>query len=113
MLLEKLALITSLIGVAALLFLSQQLEPKLVKISDINENLLGDNVRVRGNITEIKENGGILMYSLQDNNLSITIIVYNNKQEVPIEKEKRVEVSGRVKEFLNKIEIEADTIKIL
>ena len=113
MLLEKVALITSLLGVAALLFLSQQLEPKLVKISDINENLLGNNVRVQGKISEVKENEGMLIFSLKEDNSSITIIAYKNKQEVSIEKERLVEVTGRVKEFRNKVEIEAESIRIL
>ncbi len=112
MLLEKLALITSLIGVAALLFLSQQLEPRMVKISEVNENLLGADVRVQGYIYEERDTGGVLIYSLRDNNSSITVIAYKNKQALALD-EKRVEVIGRVREFHDRIEIEADSIKIL
>ncbi len=113
MLLEKLALVAALLGIAALLFLSQQIEPKLIKISDVNGGRLEQNVRVRGSITSIKETDKMLLFNVEENNHSIGAIAYKNRQRVDIARGMRIEIAGRVKEFYNEVEIEVDSIKIL
>ena len=107
---EKIALLTALIGILSLIILSKFVEPKLVEISSINENMLEQRVTIHGNITSIKnfDNMEILtVQSLQDDS-KITVVVF---KKIDIEKG-IAQIKGKVREYNEEIEIEATEIKI-
>jgi RecJ-like exonuclease len=114
--LERVALITALLGTLLLVFLSQELEPKPTEISEISHNMLEQWVKVNGIIVRVKETNGLIIIDLVSNNErdSITIIAYKNKAQIgSIEKGLQVEVIGKVIEYYGKLEIEATKIKLL
>ncbi len=107
--LTKFAFLTAIFGTALLLFLSQSLEPKLVRISDIDENMLERDVKVQGSITSVKSYENLAVFTLQDGSGKIPVVVYNPKENLS----GNAEVIGKVKEYYSKLEIEASKIKAI
>ena len=105
--LTKLALITFLTGLIALFFLSQSLEPKQVKISEINSKMMDNYVKIKGTITKIRQFDTLTSLSVNDNTDNITVIC----PKTNISKDSFVEVIGKVKEYNGILEIEAEKIQ--
>lgn len=106
---EKIALATALIGLFSLIVLSQFIEPKVVEISSINENMIERQVMIHGNITSIKNFNNMELLTVQSlyDNSKITVVVFEN-----IDIERGIaQIKGKVKEYYGSIEIEADEIK--
>lgn len=106
--LTKSALFTAILGIALLLFLSQTLEPKVIKISEIDYNLLEQYAKVQGNVVSIKTYGDMAVLSLEDETGKISAVVYNLNENLSIGG--KVEIIGKIKEYQNKLEIEASKI---
>lgn len=106
---EKISLATALIGLFSLIILSQFIEPQVIEISSINENMIEQQVMIHGNITSIKNFDNmklLIVQSLQDDS-KITVVIFKN---VDIEKGV-AQIKGKVKEYRGGIEIEANEIK--
>lgn len=107
---EKIALTTALIGLFSLIILSQFIEPQVIEISSINENMIEQQVMIYGNITSIKnfDNMKLLtVQSLQDDSKIIVVIFKNADVEKGI-----AQIKGKVKEYQGSIEIEANEIEM-
>jgi RecJ-like exonuclease len=104
--LTKLALITFLIGLIALFFLSQNLEPKQVKISDINSKMMDNYVKLQGTVVKIKQFDTLTSLTVSDNTDNITVIC----PKTNISKDSFIEVIGKVQEYNGILEIEAERI---
>lgn len=104
----KLAFLTAILGISLLLFLSNSLEPAVMKISDINDNMLKQYVKINGNITSFKTYENLAVFSLEDESGNIPVVIYNLKGNLT----GSVEVIGMVKEYKGKLEVEASKIKI-
>ena len=105
--LAKYALITFLIGMIALFFLSQSLEPKLVKISDINSRMIDSYVRVQGEVIKAKQTDAATLITLNDGTESIS--VFSPKLNISVNSS--IEVIGKVKDYKGMLEIEAQKIQ--
>ncbi|MEM2956165.1 MAG: hypothetical protein QW041_01135 [Candidatus Pacearchaeota archaeon] len=103
--LTKYALLTFLIGLIILFFLSQNLEPKLIKISEINKKMLDNYVKIQGDIIKIKNYDTLTIMTINDSTETINIIT----SKTNITKGK-IEVIGKVKEYRGILEIEAEKI---
>ncbi len=108
MFLTRVALFTAILGTALLLFLSQTLEPKLIKISEINDDVLEQNVKVQGNVASLKKYGNMAIISLEDETEKINVVVYNLKENISFSG--KIQVIGKIKEYNNELEIEANKI---
>lgn len=106
--LTKLALFTAILGISVLLFLSNSLEPKLIKISEINDNMLEQYVKVQGNIISLKSYGDMAILSLEDETGKISVVVYNLKENLSLSG--KIEIIGKIKEYKGELEIEASKI---
>ena len=104
--LTKFALITFLIGLLALFFLSNSLEPKPVKISDINSKMIDQYVKIQGNIIKIKQTDAATLITLNDETGSISVF----SQKINISENSTIEVIGKVKDYKGLIEIESEKI---
>jgi len=104
--LTKYALITFLIGIIALYFLSQNLEPKLIKISDISEKMMDNYVKIQGNVIKVKNYDTIDSITVNDSTEIIDVIAPKSN----ITKGSRIEVIGKVNEYKGVLEIEAEKI---
>jgi RecJ-like exonuclease len=105
----KPAFITAIAGTFILLILSNNLEPPLIKVSDINERYLDNYVKIQGKIEEIKQSDSLTIIKLSEDNSSINIIAQN----AAFQKKSYVEVIGKVVEWHGTLEIEASRIKAI
>lgn len=105
---ERFALVTALTGIIILMLLSNILVPEIIEISSINKGMLDKKISIIGNITSVRnlENMEILtVKSLNDDSI-ITVVLFDK-----LEIEKGVaSITGKVREYKGKIEIEAEEI---
>jgi RecJ-like exonuclease len=102
-------LITAILGTAVLLLLSKTLEPRPVKISEIDDRFLEQYVRVQGNVSSLKLYEGMVVASLEDETGKIQFIAYNLKENLT----GIVQITGKIKEYHGRLEIEASRIKAI
>jgi len=105
--LEKIALITAILGILLLVYLSSSLEPKLVKISDINGNMMDNYVRISGEIIKLKTYDKFSVFSIKDSTDEINVISYQNLSNMS----GNIEVTGKVTSWKGMLELEASEIK--
>ena len=111
---EKIALAAALLGTLALLFLSQALEPKAIMIKEINEKMLEQSVRVRGEVTKIEVKSGLLIIELMQENETIEMIIYKSQTKlIEIGEGSLIEVTGKIISYYGKLQIEAERIRVL
>ena len=102
----KIALVTAIIGIFAIMVLSQNLEPKLIEISEINTKMIGQYVKVSGEISNIKQSK-ITSFTIKDSSGEIYAFSYDNIYLNPGE----YELIGKVNEYRGMLEIEISEIK--
>lgn len=106
--LEKLSLLISLLGIILLIFLSQTLEPKQIKISEISSKMLEGYVKIQGNLTSIKNLDNMQILKVEDETEGISVIVF---EKINLSNGMQIEVIGKVTRYKGSLEIEAQKIK--
>ena len=99
--LKKIALATAIIGIISLIFLSQAIEPKEIEIGKINSKMVGEYVKVSGQISGIKHSK-ITSFTMKDDSGDISVFSYENLNLTRGE----YEVLGKVNEYHGVLEIE-------
>lgn len=107
----KLSLICSLIGVFILIILSERIDISQSNIANITKDNVDKTVKIKGYITSFTETPGLYIMNIKDTTASITAIVFKEDQ-LNITKGSLVEVEGKVKEYNDILEINAELIKI-
>ena len=112
---KTLALLLSIIGIFIIVILAQTLEPKLIKVSDINKKMLDEYTKVQGQVIGIQK---IKNQDYQRPKILITIknqstITVVWRQETNLTKNQIIQVIGKVSDYQNNTQIEAQKIKIL
>lgn len=106
----KIFLALSLVGILFLLFLAFYLPPETLKISEINEKMLGKQVKLEGKITGIKDfsSKDFLLLTLEDKTGKITLIAFTkNKLDIT---NKTYIVTGKISEYNKELQITAEKI---
>lgn len=105
----KISLLISLIGIFLLLVLSNILEPKIIDISKINNPIIGEAVKIQGQIFNIREypDSNFQVISIKDETgkVDVTtdrILNLTNNQEII--------VIGVVKEYKEFLQVQANRI---
>jgi len=106
----KIAVISSLIGVLILVYISDSLSPKEYRISNLTRDKLGEFVDVKGSISTLRETPGLYIITLTDETFSIPVIVFK-EENLTIEKGSLIDVKGNVIEYNGMLEIQAEEIK--
>lgn len=109
--LMHIALISSLAGLILLGILSQNLEPKLTKISWINSKMIDNYVKINAYIENMREINNLTILTVNDESSEITAIITDFRGNISIKD--RVEIIGRVTEYKKEPEIEVEKIKII
>jgi RecJ-like exonuclease len=99
----KLSLIIAFLGTFALLLLSQNIEPKITKITNINEKMLDEWVKVSGRVVDGQDYGSLRIVTLEDDTASIDCVL-NSDKNFSIGSE--TEITGKVIEYKGELEIE-------
>ncbi len=103
--LAKYALVTALIGIFLLIFLAEKIEPREIKIADINDFMIDEYVKITANVTASDKKETLTLITLQDETGSIKTVVYEL-----VNFSGEVEVTGKVVEYNGELEIQADKI---
>jgi len=101
------SLIISIISILILLIISNNLEPEKINIKDINIQNLNQKIQTTGTITSIKTYQNFQIINIKENNSSITILV---NKETNLTKNQKIEIMGKVLEYKNSLEIQAEKI---
>lgn len=105
----KISLSASVIGIFILLLLSNTLSPKLIKINEINEDILDKNVKINGEITNIRnyEDSDFQIITIKDETGQIDAIL---NQITNTTKGQKVIIIGKISKYKEKLQIQAEKI---
>lgn len=106
--LQAIALITAIMGIIAIIFLSNTLEPRERNISEINNRMIGEHVKVMGDISKIKQSK-ITSFTIKDNSSDIYAFSYDKINL----SEGKYRVIGKVNEYHGILEIEISKMEKL
>ncbi len=109
----KCSLLFCILGILAILFISETSSISLSKVSDITKENLEEKVRVEGYIKTIGDSPGLIILNLEDDNGTITVMLFKNEEEIALEKNQKVEIIGVLTEYKGQLEIIADQIKVI
>jgi len=101
--------VISIMGIFVLLILSNSLEPQKMHIKDISSKNLNKKVQTQGIINFIKTYPEFQIVGIKQDNSSITVLI--NKR-TNLTENQTVEIIGKITEYKNSLEIQADKIKI-
>lgn len=108
----KIALICSIVGIFIVLVFADRLEPPLVKVSDISDSLLENDVKISGEIVSIKISPSVTILDVKDSSGSIKVVAFDSS-DLNLGKGGFVEVTGKVTEYKGSLELEAKSIKLV
>ena len=109
----KISFIASLLGILILIIITNTIPTKLVSIKEINETMLGKKIAIQGTIFSInnyeKENFQTMIIKNQS---GLIHVISNSK--TPINKTlDPLLIIGKVEQYNEKLQINADKIEIL
>jgi DNA/RNA endonuclease YhcR with UshA esterase domain len=107
----KISLAVSVTGIFIILYLVEFQNRLPDNLNEITKDQLDSLIKVEGEVTKVTKTPGLLILNIKDNTGTTEVIAFTS-QESLIEKGMKVEVTGRVQEYQNKLEIIADEIKI-
>jgi len=107
----RISLATSVIGLFLLFIVAENLEPKLIQISEVDGKQFDSYVKIRGEILDVKKTPGLYILSVEDSSEKIDIIIFRGKETISFAKGSIIEVIGKVSEFRGKLQIEAVEIR--
>jgi len=107
----RVSLIFSLIGILILFMLTYELKVKLYEINSLSKDNIDDVVRVKGVIESFAETPGLYLITLSDNTGKMTVVIFKD-EKIPLQKNLEIEIIGSVVEYKDKIEIIAKQIVI-
>lgn len=106
----KIALLCSLAGILIILLISENLEIPSLSISEINEDLLDKQVKINGTITRINTYPTLTILNIKDSTGEIKAITFEN---IEVEENALVEVTGIIKEYRSLLELEIKQLKLI
>jgi DNA/RNA endonuclease YhcR with UshA esterase domain len=106
------ALTISLIGIAIMLIIINTLEPDKTNISDLNQKDINQNKAIIGNLTSTRRfDNNFTVLTIQDNTGKIEAIC--NCEDFKKYIHQNIRVIGRVREYNNQLQIQADKIILI
>lgn len=106
----KLSLITAMIGIFIIVILADNLEPEIKNISIINEKMIDEWIKIKGNITNQQNINGLTIFTIYDGTAGIRAIIYKDTQNF---EGSEVIVLGKIIEYKNEIEIQIEKMQIV
>ena len=108
--------IISIIGIFIIFLILITIKPELVEIKKINSDLLYKKIQIKGEITKIKEykDYDFKILTINDSTGKINVLI-NNKdiQKINLKENQIIMVAGKITEYKNELEIQADRVQKL
>ncbi len=108
----RISIIIFLIGIIILYISGNLYSPKLISISEINSDKIGQVVKIKGEISELNYKKNNLFLEISDGNSDIFVIEFNVKNN-RFEKYQNIYVTGEVNIYNQELEIIADKIELI
>jgi len=105
----KISFAVAILGTLAIVFLSNNLEPKAVPISGINERMIDEWVNIRGKVIQETDLESMKILTIDDGTASINAVLMGKTNSSF--RGVNVEILGKVTEYRNELEIEISRIK--
>lgn len=107
----KMTFAITLLGILVLIIISTILQPPLVTIASISSKSLNQNLKISGHVTSSKifEDSNFQLITLQDKTGNITITL---NSLIKITNNQSLTVMGKVIEYENTLEIQAEKITL-
>lgn len=112
----RISILTSIIGLISLFFITSFTQAQTIRISDIDDSYIGKTVSVQGEITSIFNAKGHYFISLKDGQTIKVVIFSNNADKLNVhslEKGDKIDVLGKVDKYKGELEILPKDIEIL
>ena len=107
----KIAMFCAVVGITILLLIDEKIDLANSNIASISSAQAGQEVKIKGFVTDIKTTEKIIIVQLKDYTGEISVIIFNNKDIINFKKNSILEVVGVVKVYNSQLEIEAKKIK--
>ena len=111
--LVKIAISASIFGLVLLYYATIVIEAKSYSISQIDKSMTDHNVKIKGKITNILKTEKVLILNVKDDSGSIKVASFDPGESSEIKNGSNIEVTGKVSLYQNKIEVIADSIKLI
>jgi DNA/RNA endonuclease YhcR with UshA esterase domain len=105
----NISLMSSIVGILLILFITENIEPPEYKIKDITNNDIDKLVKITGELSILKETEGLYLLKLFDGESSIVIVAFKN-EEIILNDNERVTIKGKIVEYNNEFELQAEEI---
>ncbi|MCE5213718.1 MAG: DNA-binding protein [Methanobacterium sp.] len=122
----KIALATSILGLLGMVFSADQIDPREIKIKDINRGMMDEDVSLEGVVQNVKKSSQSNTYFLDimDGTGKISLIIFdsnvvdlqNSNISMSSLLNRRVKVTAKVSEYKGKMELilnSASSLKLL
>jgi len=106
----RVAILCSIIGIFVLIIISNSIELKKLTIGEITNKHIGQAIKTEGKIFSIITAEDFTILEIKDKTGKIKIMVFEN---ITLKQNQEILIEGKVKEYKDEFEIEADKIKIL
>lgn len=111
--LPKISLAISILGILALLIISNTLEPKTTSINKLTEKQINQKVKISGQLIKVYQDknkeSDFQILTIQDKTGEIKAIL-NSNQNFTKYKNQSLIVIGAIKEYKNELEIQVEKI---
>ena len=103
----RIALISAIAGIAFLFALTTAFESAQANISELNEQMAGGSVLLKGRVDSAWSSKGTLFFQLNDGTGKMQAVIFNpsEEQKQVIAKNAFVAVTGKVQVYKNALEI--------
>lgn len=108
----KISLILAVIGMSSMLFLESKLQLEISSIDSLSNSDIGKTAKLHGSIKNPISSPKVKSFDLVDDSGKINIVSFSQDSVIP-KGNNQVEVIGKVSIYKNKLQVIADTIKII
>ena len=105
----KISLACSLMGILLIVYISDKIEAPLFNIEELTKEKIDQEIRIKGEIKNFNDLPSLVLMEVEDKTGTITVMFFKEKN-VTIKKGQKIEVDGKLVEYEDKLEIEADSI---
>jgi aspartyl/asparaginyl-tRNA synthetase len=108
----KVAMICSIIGLAALFFVSEKIEVKEIDIGKITDSDVGKEVRVLGRVKRVSDTDKVMFLEVGQEKVEDISVVLFKEKKIDIEEGDYVELIGELDKYNGEYSIIANAVKI-
>ncbi len=106
----KFSLIISVIGTFLILLISEYSEVELTEIKNLDKNNLETRVKILGTVISAQETPGLYILKIKDSSGTIPLVIFK-EDPINIERGTKIEVTGKLTEYKNELEILVEKIE--